>query len=212
MKPTVVLADDHAIVTEGLAALLEPAFQVVATVHNGRDALRAVRQFQPAVIVMDISMPQLNGIDTAREIRKLDQKIKVVFLTMHTELDFIREAFKSGASAYVLKHSASLDLRLAIQQVLQGHTYITPGIVENGVDALLGRVRGERALSVELTSRQREVLQLLAEGRSAKEAAAILNVSSRTIEFHKYRLMRQLGLQTTAQLTQFAIRKRIILS
>ena len=212
MKPTVVLADDHAIVTEGLAALLEPAFQVVATVHNGREALRAVRHFQPAVIVLDISMPQLNGIDTAREIRKFDQKIKVVFLTMHTELDFIREAFKSGASAYVLKHSASLDLRLAIQQVLQGHTYITPGIVENGVEALMGRVRGERALSVELTGRQREVLQLLAEGRSAKEAAAILNVSSRTIEFHKYRLMRQLGLQTTAQLTQFAIRKRIILS
>jgi DNA-binding NarL/FixJ family response regulator len=211
MKPTVVLADDHAILTEGLGALLERAFQVVAIVHNGREALRAVRHFRPAVIVMDISMPQLNGIDAAREIRKFDQKIKVVFLTMHTELDFVREAFKTGASAYVLKHSASLDLRLAIQRALQGRTYITPGIVENGVDALMGRVRGERSASVELTSRQREVLQLLAEGRSAKEAAAVLNLSSRTVEFHKYRLMKQLGLQTAAQLTRFAIKQRIIL-
>jgi DNA-binding NarL/FixJ family response regulator len=211
MKPTVVLADDHAILTEGLGALLEKTFHVVAVVHNGREALRAVRNFHPAVIVLDISMPQLNGIDTVREIRTFDQKIKVVFLTMHTELEFVREAFKTGASAYVLKHSASLDLRMAIERALKGRTYITPGIVENGVDALLGHVRGERTISAELTPRQREVLQLIAEGRSAKEAAAILHVSSRTVEFHKYRLMKQLGLQTTAQLTQFAIRQRIIL-
>jgi DNA-binding NarL/FixJ family response regulator len=210
MKPTVVLADDHAILTEGLRTLLEQSFQVVAIVHNGREAVQAVRTFHPAVIVLDISMPQLNGIDTVREIRTFDQKIKVVFLTMHTELDFVREAFRRGASAYVLKHSASLDLRLAIQRVLQGKTYITPGIVENGVDGLLGRMRGERGSSVELTSRQREVLQLIAEGHSAKEAAAILNVSPRTVEFHKYRIMKQLGLETTAQLTQFAIRRRII--
>jgi DNA-binding NarL/FixJ family response regulator len=211
MKPTIVLADDHAILTEGLGTLLEQAFHVVAIVHNGREALRAVRNLHPAAIVLDISMPQLNGIDTVREIRTFDQKVKVIFLTMHTEVDFVREAFKTGASAYVLKHSASLDLRLAIQRALQGRTYITPGIVENGIDGLLGRVRGERALSAELTSRQREVLQLIAEGRSAKEAAAILNLSSRTVEFHKYRLMKQLGLQTTAQLTQFAIRQKIIL-
>jgi DNA-binding NarL/FixJ family response regulator len=212
MKPTVVLADDHAILTEGLATLLERAFQVVGIVHNGRDAVRAVREHRPAAVVLDISMPQLNGIDAAREIRKLDHTVKVIFLTMHTELDFVREAFKSGASAYVLKQSASLDLKLAIERALQGGTYITPGVVENGLDGLLGRVRGERTVSVELTARQREVLQLLAEGRSAKEAAAILNVSSRTIEFHKYRVMKQLGFQTTAQLTKFAIRERLIVS
>jgi DNA-binding NarL/FixJ family response regulator len=210
MKPTVVLADDHAILTEGLRTLLGEAFQVVAIVHNGREALQAVRTLHPAVIVLDISMPQLNGLDTVREMRTFDQKIKIVFLTMHTELDFVREAFDLGASAYVLKHSASLDLHRAIERALQGRTYITPGIVENGVEGLFGRVRGERTMSENLTSRQREVLQLLAEGRSAKEAAAILNLSSRTIEFHKYRLMKQLGLQTTAQLTQFAIRKKII--
>jgi len=211
MKPTVVLADDHAILTEGLRTLLAEAFQVVAIVHNGREALQAVRRFCPAVLVLDISMPQLNGLATVREIRTFDKKIKIVFLTMHTELDFVREAFEAGASAYVLKHSASLDLRDAIHGALRGRTYITPGIVENGVEGLLGRVRGERANSEKLTSRQREVLQLLAEGRSAKEAAAILNLSSRTVEFHKYRLMKQLGMQTTAQLTQFAIRKKIIL-
>ena len=210
MKPTVVLADDHAILTEGLGVLLNQAFQVVAIVSNGREALQAVRDLRPAAVVLDISMPQLNGIDTAREIRTFDRKVKIVFLTMHTEVGFVREAFQIGASAYVLKHSASLDLRLAIERALKGLKYITPGIVENGVAGLLGQVRGERTPSAELTQRQREVVQLLAEGRSAKEAAAILHVSSRTIEFHKYRLMKQLGVHTTAELTQFAIRERLI--
>jgi DNA-binding NarL/FixJ family response regulator len=210
MKPKVVLADDHAIVTEGLKALLEPEFEIVATVENGRAAIKAVRDFNPAVIVLDISMPQLNGIDTAQEIRKLAPKVKIVFLTMHNELSYVQEAFGAGASGYVIKHSASVDLLLAIQRALLGRTYITPGIVEGDVDALLRGSRRRRAASPQLTSRQREVLQLLAEGRSAKEAAAILNLSSRTVEFHKYRLMQQLGFRTTAQLTQFAIKHKII--
>lgn len=210
MKPKVILADDHAIVTEGLRSLLEREFQVVATVDNGRAAIRAVRDFNPAVIVLDISMPQLNGIDTAREIRKFAPKVKIVFLTMHTELPYVQEAFEAGASGYVVKHSASVDLLLAIQRALLGRTYVTPGVAEDGVDALLRGSRGVRKPSAKLTSRQREVLQLLAEGRSAKEAAAILNLSSRTVEFHKYRMMQQLGVKTTAQLTQFAIRHKII--
>jgi DNA-binding NarL/FixJ family response regulator len=210
MNPRVVLADDHTIFTEGLKALLEPEFEIVATVDNGRDAIKAVRDTNPAVIVLDISMRQLNGIDTAREIRKFAPKVKIVFLTMHDELSYVQEAFGAGASGYVIKHSASIDLLLAIQRALSGRTYITPGIVENDVDALLRGSRRRRAASPELTSRQREVLQLLAEGRSAKEAAAILNLSSRTVEFHKYRIMHQLGIQTSAQLTQFAIKHRII--
>ena len=210
MKPKVVLADDHTIVTEGLKALLEPEFQIVATVDNGRAAIKAVRDFNPAVVILDISMPLLNGIDTAREIRKFDPKIKIVFLTMHNELAYVQEAFDAGASGYVIKHSASIDLQLAIRRALLGRTYITPGVAENGVDALLGGSRRARKPSAQLTSRQREVLQLLAEGRSAKEAAAILNLSSRTVEFHKYRIMQQLGLRTTAQLTQFAIKHKII--
>jgi DNA-binding NarL/FixJ family response regulator len=210
MNPKVVLADDHTIVTEGLKALLEPEFQIVAKVDNGRAAIKAVRDFNPDVVILDISMPLLNGIDTAREIRKFDPKIKIVFLTMHTELAYVQEAFDAGASGYVIKHSASIDLQLAIRRALLGRTYITPGVAENGVDALLRGSRRARKSSARLTSRQREVLQLLAEGRSAKEAAAILNLSSRTVEFHKYRLMHQLGLRTTAQLTQFAIKHKII--
>ena len=210
MKAKVVLADDHTIVTEGLRALLAPEFQIVAAVDNGRAAIRAVRDFNPAVIVLDISMPLLNGIDTAREIRQFDPKIKIVFLTMHSDLAYVHEAFGAGASAYVIKHSASLDLRLAIQRALLGRTYITPGVTENDVDALLAGSRRAKKSSGQLTSRQREVLQLLAEGLSAKKAAAILNLSSRTVEFHKYRLMQQLNLRTTAQLTQFAIKHKII--
>ena len=210
MNPKVVLADDHTIVTEGLKALLEPEFQIVAKVDNGRAAIKAVRDFNPDVVILDISMPLLNGIDAAREIRKFDPKIKIVFLTMHTELAYVQEAFDAGASGYVIKHSASIDLQLAIRRALLGRTYITPGVAENGVDALLRGSRRARKPLARLTSRQREVLQLLAEGRSAKEAAAILNLSSRTVEFHKYRLMQQLGLRTTAQLTQFAIKHKII--
>jgi DNA-binding NarL/FixJ family response regulator len=210
MKPTVVLADDHTIVTEGLKALLEREFEIVAIVDNGRAAIKAVREFNPAVIILDISMPLLNGIDTAREIRKFNPKIKIVFLTMHTDIAYVEEAFRAGASGYVIKHSASIDLLLAIQRVLLGRTYITPGVAGNDVDAVPGGGRRARKPSAQLTMRQREVLQLLAEGRSAKEAAAILNLSSRTVEFHKYRIMQQLGLQTTAQLTQFAIKHKII--
>jgi DNA-binding NarL/FixJ family response regulator len=210
MKPKVVLADDHTIVTEGLKALLHPECEIVATVHNGRAAIKAVRDFNPAVIVLDISMPQLNGIDTAREIRKVAPEVKIVILSMHTELSYVQEALAAGASGYVIKHSASVDLLLAIRRALSGHTYITPGIVKNDVDALLRRSRRARGASPQLTSRQREVLQLLAEGHSAKEAAAILNLSSRTVEFHKYRIMHELGLRTTAELTQFAIKHKII--
>lgn len=200
MKPKVVLADDHTITTEGLKALLEPEFQIVQTVNNGRAAIRAVRDFNPAVIILDISMPLLNGFDTARKIRKFDPRIKIVFLTMHTELTYVEEAFLAGASGYVIKHSASIDLQLAIRQALLGRTYITPGIAKDWVEWQRGGSRRPRKSPRQITSRQREVLQLLAEGRSAKEAAAILNLSSRTVEFHKYRLMQQLVLRTTAQL------------
>ena len=210
MKPKVVLADDHTIITEGLKALLQPEFQVVATVNNGRAAIKAVRDFSPEVIVLDISMPQLNGIDTAREIRKVAPKVKIVFLTMHTELAYVQEAFEAGASGYVIKHSASIDLLLAIRRALLGRTYITPGVADNGIGAVLRGSRRTRKPSAQLTSRQRDVLQLMAEGRSAKEAGAILNLSPRTVEFHKYRLMQQLNLRTSAQLTQYAIKHRII--
>ncbi len=210
MKPKVVLADDHNILTEGLKALLASEFEIVATASNGRAAIKAARNLNPAVVVLDISMPLLNGIDTAREIRKVNPKIKIVFLSMHTELTYVREAFAAGASGYVVKQSVGVDLQVAIRRALLGKTYTTPGVVKEGVDVLPQSRR--RRSSIQITSRQREVLQLLAEGRSAKEAAAILNLSPRTVEFHKYRIMQRLGLQTTAELTQFAIKRRIISS
>jgi DNA-binding NarL/FixJ family response regulator len=210
MKPRIVLADDHMIFTDGLKVLLEPAFEIVAVVDNGRTAIKAVRTFNPDAIILDISMPLLNGIDTAREIRKFNSEVKIVFLTMHSDLQYVEEAFDAGASGYVIKHSATFDLRLAVREALRGRAYITPGIADSGVDTVLRGFRRARKPLTQLTSRQREVLQLLAEGRSAKEAAAILNVSSRTVEFHKYRLMQQLALRSTAQLTQFAIKHRLI--
>ena len=210
MRPKIVLADDHTIFSEGLKALLSPECEIVATADNGRAAIKAVRDFSPAVTILDISMPILNGIETAREIRKFDSKARIIFLTMHTELSYLREAFDAGASGYVIKHSAGSDLQSAIHRVLLGRTYISPGIDQHDIDSLLFSSPRKKKPSTQLTSRQREVLQLLAEGRSAKEAAAILNLSSRTVEFHKYRILQQLGLRTSAQLTQFAIRNKII--
>ncbi len=210
MKARVLLVDDHRIVTEGLRALLEPEFQIVGTVDDGRAAVEASGDLKPDVVVLDISMPSLNGLEAARQIRKLSPKVKIVFLTMHNDITYVRKAFEAGASAYVTKHSASLDLRLAIQEALSGRTYITPAVVKEGNHVLLRRSRMSKNASNRLTPRQREVLQLLAEGRSAKEAASILHLSPRTVEFHKYRLMQQLGFETTAQLLQFAIKHKII--
>ncbi len=192
MKARVLLVDDHRIVTEGLRALLEPEFQIVGTVDDGRAAVEASGDLKPDVVVLDISMPSLNGLEAARQIRKLSPKVKIVFLTMHNDITYVRKAFEAGASAYVTKHSASLDLRLAIQEALSGRTYITPAVVKEGNHVLLRRSRMSK------------------EGRSAKEAASILHLSPRTVEFHKYRLMQQLGFETTAQLLQFAIKHKII--
>ena len=171
MKAGVLLVDDHTIVTEGLRALLEPEFQIVGTVDDAKAAVKTSGDLKPDVVVLDISMPSLNGLEAARQIRKLSPKVKIVFLTMHNDITYVRKAFEAGASAYVIKHSASFDLRLAIQKALSGRTYITPAVVKEGNNVLLRRSRMSKNASNRLTPRQREVLQLLAEGRSAKEAA-----------------------------------------
>jgi DNA-binding NarL/FixJ family response regulator len=209
VKVKVLLADDHTIVSEGLRAVLEPEFQIVAAVHDGRAAVKAAETLKPDIVVMDISLPMLNGIDAAREIRKAAPKVKIVFLTMHTDATYVQEAFEAGASGYVIKHSAILDLKVAIHRALLGKSYVTPSVAKDARSAARG-LRSRKKAADLLTPRQRQVLQLVAEGRSAKEAAAILNVSPRTIEFHKYRLMQQLGLENTAQLLQFAIKHRIV--
>jgi DNA-binding NarL/FixJ family response regulator len=209
-KLRVLLADDHRLVAEGIRSLLEPHFEVVGIVPDGRELLLAARTLEPDVVVLDISMPSLNGIEAARQIRALDYPTKVVFLTMHRDVTYAVRALEAGASGFVLKHSAASELITAIREALDGGTYITPRIASEVLQSLLhGGTAGDQQ-SDELTPRQREVLQLVSEGRSAKEIAAVLGISRRTAEFHKARIMEALGVQSTAELVQYAIRTGMI--
>jgi len=206
MKPRVLLADDHCVVAEGLRGLLQPHFDVVGIVSDGRELLAATDTLDPDVVVLDISMPSLNGIEAARQMRAAHCRAKVVFLTMHREVMYAARALEAGAAGFVLKHSAASELVTAIQEALKGGTYITPQIAGDLLDSFRrGVPAGAEALG-ELTPRQREVLQLVAEGHSAKEIATVLRISRRTAEFHKARLMETLGVQNTAELIQYALR------
>jgi DNA-binding NarL/FixJ family response regulator len=208
-KPRVLLADDHLVVAEGLRGLLEPHFEVVGIVSDGRELVTAARTLNPDVVVVDISMPSLNGIEAARQMQAMNVRAKVVFLTMHREVTYAARALEAGASGFVLKHSAASELVTAIQDALKGRTYVTPQIAEELLDSFRrGTPPVVEALG-ELTPRQREVLKLVAEGRTAKEIAAVLHISRRTAEFHKARLMETLGVQNTAQLIQYAIRNGV---
>jgi DNA-binding NarL/FixJ family response regulator len=209
-KPRILVADDHRVVAEGLRGLLEPHFEVVGIVADGHELLAAAKKLDPDVVVLDISMPSLNGIEAACQMRSAKCRAKVIFLTMHREITYATRALEAGASGFVLKHSAASELVTAIEEALKGGTYITPQIAgELVVSFRRGTPAGLDALG-ELTSRQREVLQLVAEGRSAKEIATLLRISRRTAEFHKARLMEVLGLQTTAELIQYALRAGLI--
>jgi len=205
-KTRVLLADDHTIVAEGLRSLLESEFEFVGTVGDGRALLEAARNLKPDVIVADISMPLLNGLDAARQLKRDGVKAKIVFLTMHAEAQLAAEAFRAGASGYVLKSSAGEELIAAIHEVAKGRAYVTPLITKDVLSFLMGAARQGRQPAVKLTPRQREVLQLVAEGRTMKEVASILNISVRTVESHKYEMMEALGVQTNAELVQYAIK------
>jgi DNA-binding NarL/FixJ family response regulator len=205
-KPRVLLADDHRVVAEGLRTLLDPFFDVVGIVSDGREVLAVVKLLDPEVVVLDISMPCLNGIEAARQMRTMNLRAKVIFLTMHREVTYAARALEAGASGFVLKHSAATELITAIQESLKGGTYITPQIAGDLLHSLQHGAPADVDELGDLTPRQREVLQLVAEGRSAKEIAAVLRISRRTAEFHKARLMESLGLQTVAELVQYAIR------
>lgn len=205
-RAKILLADDHRIVAEGLRGLLEPEFDLVGIVEDGRAMLEAVDQLKPDVLVADVSMPLLNGIDAVRQLKKKNKHIAVVFLTMHMDVTYAVSAFEAGASGYVLKHSAPSELITAINSALKGQTYITPMLAGELLQFHKTRPQGESGIFDRLTPRQREVLQLLAEGRSAKEIASILKISTRTAEFHKYTIMDNFGLKTTADLIRFAIK------
>jgi DNA-binding NarL/FixJ family response regulator len=208
-RPTVLLADDHAIVAEGLRRVLETNYDVVGVVSNGRSLLTAAQQLQPDVIVVDVSMPLLNGIEAARRIHKTSQNVKIVFLSMHTDIAYVTEAFRAGASAYILKVSAPAEILTAVGYALQGKTYLSRSVDRAKLEAQLERGQRSRQ-SPKLSPRQREVLQLVAEGRNTKEIAEILHVSPRTVEFHRYRIMETLGLHGTADLVQYAIKHRMV--
>jgi len=208
-KFRVVLADDHTLVLEACARMLEPEFEVPAIFTDGRALLRAVPKIKPDAIVLDIGMPLLNGLDAGRRLKTLLPSAKLIFLTMHEDPGLALEAIRAGASAYLLKTSAASELVKAIREALKGQVYVTPAIARKMEDSFIRNPEAKHA-SKELTARQREVLQLLAEGRPMKEAAYILSVSTRTIAFHKYRMMEQLGLKSSAELIQFAVSQHLV--
>lgn len=205
-KTRVLLADDHQIVLEGLKNLLEPEFELVGTVTDGRALVNEALKLNPDVIVVDISMPLLNGIEAVRQIRKTEERIKVVFLTMHPDVSYATMAFDAGASGYVLKNSASRELITAIDEAMKGRTYVTPMIAGELMQTYKKSRPGEKIPKKKLTHRQEEILQLLAEGHTAKEIAGMLSISPRTVETHKYNMLQELNLNTTADLIKFAIK------
>ncbi|MCZ2146313.1 MAG: response regulator transcription factor [Bryobacterales bacterium] len=209
-KPRILLADDHRIVLDGLRGLLSGEFDLVGVVSDGREMIEACRRLRPDVVVADVSMPLLNGVDAARILRDDGSRSRIVFLTMHSDLDYAARALEAGASGYVLKHAASDELVTAIHEVLAGRKYLSPALRTPAVLELLAGGRPHTRQTIHLTARQIEVLQLLAEGRSAKEIGGILNVSSRTVEFHKYKMMDELGVHSSAELVQYAIRHGLV--
>jgi DNA-binding NarL/FixJ family response regulator len=210
MKPRILLADDHRIVAEGLRSLLEPEFELVDIVEDGRALIAAAEKLRPDVIIADISMPLLNGIEAVRQIKKTDKDVKVIFLTMHPDVTYAVSALEAGALGYVLKHSAPKELTIAVRQALKGKFYITPLLDSEVMLSLKKGSVERREESSHLTKRQREVLQLLAEGYLAKEIASILNISTRTVEYHKYQMMKDVGIKTVADLIRYAVKHHIV--
>ncbi len=209
-RTRVLLAEDHTVVAEALRVLLTEHFELVDVVHDGRALLQATEQFLPDVIVSDISMPLLNGLDAIRQLLERRPRTRVVVLTMHKDRYLAAEAFRAGVCGYVLKVSPAEELVNAIREAAEGRAYVT-SLITNDLDTLLidaGRSPAET--KTPLTPRQREVLQLIAEGRTMKETAAILNISPRTAESHKYEIMQVLGVQTTAELVQCAMRMKLV--
>jgi DNA-binding NarL/FixJ family response regulator len=203
----VLLADDHVLVAEGIQKPLEPECEFVGIVGDGRSLVTAVAKLQPDIAVVDISLPLLNGLDASQQIKKANPNVKIIVLTMHSESTFVTHAFRVGVSGYVLKQSVGSELIQAIREVLTGRTFISPLVTQNLVDQVgdpaTSTSPGEVAQS--LSTRQREVLQLVAEGKATKEIAWILDVSIKTVEFHKTRIMKELHLRSAAELTKYAI-------
>ncbi len=208
-RPSILLADDHTMVAEAFRNLLEPQYEVVATVADGRSLLETAPKLKPEVIVLDIGMPLLNGLAAGQQLKQLMPKSKIVYVTMNDDPDLASEALRTGGSAYLLKSSAASELLRSIHDVLRGGTYVTPRIKKGMADAFIRSPRPKPA-EKKLTPRQTEVLQLLAEGHSMKQVGAILSLTPRTVAFHKYRIMEVLNITSTAELVQFAVRNNVV--
>jgi DNA-binding NarL/FixJ family response regulator len=209
MRPRVLLADDHRIVAEGLKKILDAQFELVAIVEDGRAMIDAARNLRPDVVVADITMPVLNGMDALEKLRKENLDIPVVFLTMHREPAYARRALEAGAAGYVLKHAAPDELAQAILAALDGGTFVSPSLASELFQSLKNGANATPDPAAKLTERQREILRLLATGLSAKEIARRCDISSRTVEFHKYQMMESLGIKSSAELIHFAIKQGI---
>jgi DNA-binding NarL/FixJ family response regulator len=211
-RPRILMADDHSIVLAGLRKLVEAEGEVVGTVEDGRTLVVEAQTLRPDIILLDISMPLLNGLDAARQLTKLVPESKLIFLTMHATPTYATEAFKAGASAYLIKRSAASELKQAIHAVMRGQHYMTPLITKDVLAATLHPVEAgvRKRPPATLTARQREVLQLVAEGKGTKEIASILNIAVKTVEFHKFRIMDELDLHSTAELTKYAVAEGLV--
>ena len=210
-KPRVLIADDHALVAEGLARLLSSEYEIVGISSNGRSLLTDATRLNPDVVCLDIAMPVLNGIEAALQLARIAPRIKIVFVTQQIDLQYLRAAFRTGARAYVAKQSAAEELLTALRKVLDGRRYITPILEKQSPDLIHDLQRNPgKVFTDALTPRQREVLQLVAEGKTVREISAALNISPKTVEFHKNGLMNELGLRTTADLTRYALINRIV--
>ena len=214
-KIKVVIAEDHTIVRKGLCALLqgEPDIEVVGEAENGREALRIVERLLPDVVVMDIAMPGLNGLETTRQLKKKFPNMKILILTMHDNEEYIFETLRAGASGYLIKRSAPNELISAIQSVYRNESFLSPAISKKVIDGFVqsgGSAMREDADAARLTTREREILQLIAEGNSLREISRLLHISIKTVESHKAHIMEKLSLRSIAELTQYAIRKGLI--
>ena len=211
MKPArILLGDDHSLIVDGIRGLLATRYDVVGAANNGKDLIAAALRLVPDLVVLDISMPILNGIDAAREIKRALPDTRLVFLSMHSNAIYLRKALEAGASAYVLKSGASEELLKAIEVVNSGELYISPGFSREVIDTMRNQPRRSTRVLIDLTLRQRQILQLIAEGRQNKEIAEVLHVSVKTVEFHRARLMTKLGVHTVAEITRFAIEEGLV--
>lgn len=210
MRYRIVLADDHEIILDGLRRILAPEFEIVATAANGRGLVSEIERLKPEAAVADISMPLLNGLEALRQCKAAQSHTRFVFLTASPDVALATQAFRLGAAGYVLKHAAAEELVVAIREALAGRNYITPRIANEVLQNLMSHPADRAKDASGLTGREREVLQLLAEGKIIKEIAAILNVSPRTVEFHKNNIVAKTGLRTTAELARYAARHGVV--